>query len=86
MKEVIKIEIHGEDTNAVRFRDLLKYYSKTLKEAKENDNSSLLRYYAAKRAIRDIKRAMKGRLNLLLVFPERPEDFINMLIDDVEND
>jgi|GEM_PF-2424946 len=40
----------------------------------------------AKGAIRGIKRAMKGRLNLLLVFPERPEDFINMLIDNVEND
>ena len=86
MKEVIKIEIHGEDTNAVRFRDLLKYYSKTLKEVKENDNSSLIRYYEAKGAIRDIKRAMKGNLNLLLVFAETPEDFINMLIDDVEND
>ena len=65
MKEVIKVEIFRKSIGIVRFRDLLKCYSKKMKEIKESDDSSLIRYYEAKKAIRDIKRVMKGRLNLL---------------------
>ena len=86
MKEVTKVEIFGEDINIVQLKSLLKSYSKMLKEIKENNNSSLLRYYEAKTAIKNIKRAMKGRLNLLIVFADTLEDFTNMLISDVEND